>query len=141
MRSESDKLSMAPIKVKFGETAYEIKLLRTMAQREWRTKLTQELDPVLKNLQITTSDAKVLSSGLVSALAQFPEKLADLLFAYDQNLPKEKILEESTEEQIAAAFAEVMQVAYPFLGQLGMVTAMLRSEAVPSPKPASSRLQ
>ncbi len=44
------------------------------------------------------------------------------------------ILANATEEQIAAAFSAVMQVAYPFLPQLAMATQVMRANPLASPK-------
>jgi hypothetical protein len=70
-------------------------------------------------------------NGLAGALVEFPEKLADLVFAYGTELPKDEILEKATEEQIAAAFSAIMVVAFPFLAQLGLVTQLVRATSNP----------
>lgn len=139
MRSETQKLSMEPISVTFGTEKYELKLLRTLKQREWRKKLVAQLGAILGNFSLDANSANVnvFQGGLVSALVSSPEKIADLLFDYAPDLPKEKILDESTEEQIVAAFSEVMEVAFPFLAVLKMTTEILNSELSDSLKPAS----
>lgn len=130
---------MAPIKVRFGISDYEIKLLRTNPQREWRKKLVDVYNEIIGNFSLSASNLEVgvFKGGLIAALIKSPEKLGDLLFAYDPELPKDKILEESTEEQIVHAFQEVMEVAFPFLAVLKMATEILSSELSSSPRPAS----
>jgi hypothetical protein len=127
-RTEDDILSRAPIVVKLGDKEYSIPLLAVMAQREWRKTLFAELVPILDSFK-SKVDGKSIQTGLAAALLNFPEKLCDLLFAYVPDLPKEEILANATEEQIASAFSAIMGVAFPFLPQLGMVTDLLRATA------------
>ena len=70
---------------------------------------------------VTESTLPQLSRGFTATLIQFPEKIADLVFAYDKSLPQEVILEEATEEQISSAFSAIMLVAYPFLQPLALM--------------------
>ncbi len=127
-RSEKEKRERAPITVHFGEQAYQIQILRITPSREWRAKLVEQLGAILEGFEITTTDSKVLSRGLISALVHFPEKLLDLVFAYAPDLEVEKILKEGSEEQVAIAFGSIFEVAYPFVTQLGLVTQILQSE-------------
>lgn len=150
-RTEDDILSKAPIKVKLGDSEYEIKILTINAQRAWRTQLSEELAEIIANFNPEVSK-NTMALGLTGALIDFPEKLAELVFTYatkyevsdvvcvdghfsfieqpvgETYLPKEKILTEATEEQIAKAFSEVMTVAFPFLSQLQLVTQLVRSK-------------
>lgn len=140
MRSETDKLSMAPLIVKLGTKDYKIELLRTLKQREWRKLLVAELGAILGNfnLNVENAEVNVFKGGLISALVQCPEKLTDLLFAYAPDLSKDEILDDktgATEEQIVLAFSEIMTVAFPFLAVLKMTTEILSSELSSSPKP------
>ena len=126
-RTEEEILAKAPFTVKLGDQDYPIKPLNIKAQREWRQKLSTELSPIVDSFN-RESTKKTMIAGLTGALLDFPEKLADLVFSYAPDLPKEKILEEATEEQIAKAFSSVMSIAFPFLGQLGMVTQLVRTQ-------------
>lgn len=133
-RTESDVLAKAPLSVTLGEKKYAIKILTILPARAWRLKLDESVRSIVENFQPRpTADAKEMATGLTGALIQFPEKICDLLFAYAPNLPKEEILGtedkpgSATEEQIAAAFAQVMGVAYPFLAPLALVTQATRA--------------
>jgi hypothetical protein len=142
-RSESDKIAMTPLTVKLGEKEYKIKLLRINAQREWRKLLMEQFGDILSNFSVDmkTADMNIFRGGLIASLIRCPEKVADLLFAYAPDLPKDEILNNSTEEQLVAAFGEVVGVAFPFLGPLNMMTEILKSEATASPRVGSTRLQ
>jgi hypothetical protein len=127
-RTEDDILSRAPITAKLGDKDYSIPLLAVMAQREWRKNLFAELVPLLDSFK-SKVDGQSIKTGLTAALLNFPDKLCDLVFAYAPDLPKEEILADATEEQIASAFSAIFGVAFPFLPQLGMVTDLLRATA------------
>lgn len=130
-RSESDILAKAPIKVKLGEKDYRIPVLTVLPAREWRIKLNTELAGLTGSFKVVeAADANAVASGLTFALIQFPEKVAELVFLYaGESLPKDEILAASTEEQLAAAFSAIMQVAYPFLPQLSLATQVMISTA------------
>ena len=130
-RSESDILAKAPIKVKLGDKEYKIPLLTVLPAREWRIRLNTELAGLTGSFtDVEAADATAVAKGMTFALIQFPEKLAELVFAYSgDTLPKDEILAAATEEQLASAFSAVMQVAYPFLPQLATVTQVMRANS------------
>jgi hypothetical protein len=95
----------------------------------------KELGPLVDGLQVATFSSRTVLAGLPAALAQFPEKLCDLVFAYAPNLPKEQILEEASEEQMRAAFDRIWEISFQdFLVQLGAARELLK----PVPAPASA---
>ena len=124
LRTEDDAVAQTPLSVKFGKEDYSIPLLTVMPQREWRKKLFAELVPILAVFQFNT-EGKTVTDGLTACLLQFPEKLAELVFAYAPALPKDQILDSATEEQLVAAFAAVMGVAFPFVPEIRRVTKIL----------------
>ena len=126
-RTEEQILSKAPIEVTFGEKKYQIKPLTILRQRQWRSKLSEDLKDIVSSFERKDASSAALATGLTKALLEFPEKLAELVFSYDPSLPKEQILDEATEEQIALAFSAIMAVAFPFLAQLGQVTGLMRA--------------
>jgi hypothetical protein len=135
-RTESDILAKAPIKVKLGDKDYKIPVLTVLPSREWRISLNTELSGLTGSFKVVeAADSNAVASGMTFALIQFPEKVADLVFLYaGEVLPKDEVLANATEEQIAAAFSAVMQVAYPFLPQLAMATQVMRANPLASPK-------
>lgn len=132
-RTEDQIISKAPIKVKLGEKDYHIKPLPILKQREWRIKLNEEMAGIICNFNpVATNDA--MAYGLTGALVAFPEKIADLVFAYAPDLPKDEILETATEEQIASTFSAIMALAFPFLTQLKLITQLTRAKLSHSPR-------
>lgn len=137
-RSEADMISKAPITLRLGLKDYEVPPLTVLLARQWRLKLDASIGDIVRNFQaVPGADTKAFATGLTGALIQFPEKLAELLFAYANGwaeadspgkprlttpvLPEDEILANATEEQLASAFSGVMAMAYPFLPQLAMV--------------------
>lgn len=116
-RTEAEMISKAPIKVKLGDKEYKIPVLTILPSREWRIKLNDELAGIVEAFKpVENADSTAFGRGLASALIGFPEKMADLVFAYaGALLPKEEILKEATEEQIGTAFSAIMEVAYPLV--------------------------
>jgi hypothetical protein len=132
-RSEEDILSQAPIVVKFGDVEYKIKPLRMIKAREWRDKLIKEVQSIGTSLQQDTSTSPVFIQGLAFVFLQFPQKMADLVFSYAPNLPREKIENEGTEEQLARAFGQIVQIAFPFVGELqAMMQTLSMSASFPA---------
>lgn len=125
-RSEEDVVSRAPIVVKLGDKDYSLPLLAVVPQRAWRKNLFAVLLPILESFNFKV-DGKSMTAGLTAALLQFPEKLADLVFAYSPDLPRDEILENATEEQIAVAFSAIMAVAFPFIPQLTTVQQLTKA--------------
>lgn len=117
-RSEEQILTQAPIQVKFGDIDYDIKPLRILKARDWRAKMIEKMQEVTGRMLARVDGEKQLMGALGYVLLEFPEVLADLVFSYSPELPQSKILDEATEEQMAKAFGKILQVAFPFQGEL-----------------------
>ena len=134
-RTEDEILSRAPLKVRLGDRDYEVPLLAVMAQREWRKNLFAELAPIISTFESKLA-AGSMSQGLTAALLQFPEKIAELFFAYAKALSEEdqkKILAEATEEQLIAAFEAVKAVAFPFSPTLEQMRQLVKANTASQP--------
>lgn len=131
VRSEDDILSQTPLKLKLGETEYDVKILNITKTRIWRNQLTEAMSKIFAELGARATPVN-MHGGLGAALINFPETLEELVFAYAPDLPVEKIREEATEEQMAAAFSRVMVVGYPFLAQLALLT---KATGIKTPTP------
>jgi len=137
-RSKDDIAAMAPITLVFGATSYQVPVLKIPQERAWRTKLNKVLLEVAGtfDLNLTDTTKKVdISRSLNLQLMEFPEKITQLVFAYaGKSLPRKTVLKESTSEQFVVAFAEIMSVAYPFLGSLAMAIRVTRGTTPELPK-------
>ena len=140
-RTESDDHLMAPLKLRLGTKDYLVPLLANAHAREWRIKLDESLGTIVRNFEPTATISNVMSSGLTGALIQFPDKLAELVFAFANGwadpgspglakpkletpvLPESEIMAAASPKQLAQAFRSMMEEAYPFLPQLAMTRA------------------
>ena len=136
-RTESDDHVMAPLQLRLGQKDYLVPLLPNAEAREWRLKLDASLGDIVSSFQ-PEAKGKLFETGLTGALIQFPDKLAELVFAYANGwvepdslslakkrlekpvLPEPEILSSASPKQIAMAFRAMMEEAYPFLPQLAM---------------------
>lgn len=132
-RTEEQKLSLAPIEVSLGAKKYEVKVRRILDARAWRKDLVESMGAIVTTMNAKGVSADILVSGLTAVFLAFPEKVADLVFAYDPALPRDVIEAEGTEEELAVAFGAILKVAFPFVSALSMVTQILSSSAIPSP--------
>jgi len=126
-RTDAQMLGQLPIKLFFGEQTYDVKVLTVIKNREWKEKLAVKFGVIIGQLDAPAEISNFLG-GLTMALIQMPDKLAEMVFEYAPDLPKEDILKIATDEQICLAFSEIMQVAYPFLAQLGTMRQVAKSE-------------
>lgn len=126
-RTEEEIFSKSPILVTLGETKYPLKPLPINKAREWRAKVTETMRGIISTMGAEESPASV-SSSLTAALVAFPDKVVELVFAWESDLPTEKILNEATEEQLGEAFKSIMVMAYPFLAHLAMTVQVTKSQ-------------
>jgi hypothetical protein len=126
MRSESDMIAKSPVQVTLGDVNYDIKPLPILKARKWRTLLAATMNELVGTLQENQSKDN-MGPALTAALVRFPEKMAELIFEWSPELPKDKIIEEATEEQLSVAYSKVMQFAYPFLAQVQTTIQVVKS--------------
>jgi hypothetical protein len=126
MRTESDMIAKSPIKVMLGSAEYEIHPLPIKKARAWRTQLNEIMAEVVEPMQQENMDG--LGPALTAALIKFPDKMLQLVLAFQPSLSKEKIEEEATEEQITVAFNVAMRFAYPFLAPLQATLQVVKSQ-------------
>ena len=127
MRTESDMIAKSPVKVMLGSSEYDLHPLPIKKAREWRTKLNETMAGVVEPMRQEQSQA-AFGPALTAALIKFPEKMLELIFAYNPDLPKDTVENEATEEQITIAFCTAMRFAYPFLRPLQEVLQVTKSQ-------------
>jgi hypothetical protein len=149
-RSESDMLSMAPIKVRLGTKDYEIPVLNNRKAKEWRDKLYAALGPIVANFDFTGIDlnasreqvSQLMSKKLSDEMIEYPQKLSELLFEFaGEVLPREQVLDEASDEQIALAFSQVAEVGYPFFFHLWATKRAMAMQAIKIPAPTNAAVQ
>lgn len=122
-RTEEQKVGKLPFELTLGAEKYQVKPLSVNQSRAWRAKLNEVMGPIADAHQ---QKSGVMSQVLANTLTEFPDKVAELLFAYAPELPREKVMNEASEEQLASAFCDLLVVAYPFLAPLALVVRLIR---------------
>jgi len=142
---------------------YTIESLKFKAERAWRKTFDAPITNLVNTLSQTrtitseSNDAKqwlqqvgsmVLSHAgeLVRAMIDSPDTMLDAICAYSPALAADRdfIEENAYQDEIAAAFVEVLKIAYPFGTLLGMITSLGSQEkqtmpSSPSPSGDSSK--
>ena len=120
-RKELDILSQSGIVVTFGEREYTIHQLRFSASRVWRQQLAEfakEFIPKLRGGLGSAADSQAYANGFGTLFNEVPDRMLDLLKAYDTRLDWNLIAEEAFPLQIEMAFQKVMDLAFPFDGSI-----------------------
>ena len=117
-RTEEDKLTQAPLTVILGGEAYEIKPLVIRDARPWRAKVSELIGSLSGNLNATSDEPEQFQAGLNALIVQMPDAVIDLFFEYAKDLERQKIEAVATEAEIAKAFSQIMEVAFPLAQSL-----------------------
>jgi hypothetical protein len=139
-RTEEEILSRAPIKLTFGGRQYEVAVLPIRKAKLWREKLVESVKGIAELLNAKTNGHDDnFFAGLGAALVNYPEELAKLIFLYGPDLPKEEIMEATTEDQLNLAFSKIMAVAFPYQRQLSEMKflAEILGQPLPSATPTN----
>jgi len=123
-RTDDQILSLAPLEVQFGTKQYPIPLLRINDSRNWRSQFIEATMMVSDEMKKDAGGIDSFMKGLGFVLVQFPEKVMELVRAYAPGLDWKTIEQEATDEQLAKAFSEIIEIAFPFQGALRKMTAM-----------------
>ena len=113
MRTEEDILTQAGIKVILGGVEYDIAPLVIRDSREWRKKVVDLISELPKYAEVTTDTPDEFGDALKAMLVATPEKVAALFFEYAKDLKKEEIEAVATDMELAKAFEQVIEIAFP----------------------------
>lgn len=124
--TDKEKCSSTPIVVIFGGAEYKVEPLAIMYSREWREKVVRILKELPKYAKATTEAPDEFAEALQALLIAMPDIVIELFFDYAKNLKRDEIERIATDEEMAKAFEQVVQVAFPLaqslvgaLGKLG----------------------
>lgn len=131
-RTEVDIITKSPVEVILGGKTYEIAPLVIRDSREWRKKVVGLLSPLPSMIKGTMDDAEDFGKALTQMLVTNPDQVIDLFFDYAKNLDKEEIEAIATDAEMAAAFQEVIKVAFPLAESPMRVMARLSQSEEPS---------
>lgn len=113
---------MEKIRLVLGEQEHEIEQIKTRAARKWRAAVEAFAGEIPKILhqaadseQVDLTDFQAIAALLESAFGTIlgaPDTMLDLLAAYSPEL--KKLLDQAWDQEVPAAFIEVVRHAYPF---------------------------
>lgn len=121
-RTEEEKILQAPIIVTFGGKDYEVKPLVIKESRAWRQKVWEIMVELPKTTKVSSAEPDKFEAALKSMLVSMPDQIVDLFFDYARDLPREEIEEIATDIEMAKAWQQVAEVAFPLLP--GLVRTM-----------------
>lgn len=117
MRTEEQKI-FGEIIVIFGGNEYEVEPLVIRDSRKWRADLVKHLGSLPAYAQVTSDKPEEFKDALTAMLVTMPDVVIDLFFQYAKNLNREEIEYIATDEEMAKAFEQVVQLAFPLARSL-----------------------
>jgi hypothetical protein len=140
-RSAGDVLSRV-VRLKFGETEYELPVLTIGGNRRWQKELDSRLSGLLNALQKGGDDIP----AIFAALGAQTDDLLELLISYDTTsvLPDRQTLEDTIyEDELLKAVQEVWRAANPLVAMTVETTMTVETdvaqESESSPPTSSPR--
>lgn len=117
-RTEEQKVAQAPIEVILGGKKYNIAPLVIRDSRAWRAKVVEPISSLPAYEGVTTENTELFGKAINAMLVQMPDKVIDLFFDYARDLNREEIEAIATDSEIAKAFEQVVDVAFPLANSL-----------------------
>lgn len=118
VRSEEQIVARADITVILGGNEYKIAPLVIRDSREWRKKVIELITPLPGLITVTMDDSAGFGEALRQMLVIMPDQVIGLFFEYAKDLNREEIEGIATDAEMAKAFEEVIQVAFPLAQSL-----------------------
>ena len=113
MRSEEDKILRTPVVVILGGLKYEVEPLVIKESRVWRRNVVKMLSALPLYAQATTDNPSEFEAALSKLLVDMPDTVVDLFFEYAKGLDREEIEATATDSEMAKAFEQVVEIAFP----------------------------
>jgi hypothetical protein len=123
-RTEEEKVVQAPLKIILGGKEYEVKPLVIKDSRAWRKKLASTLGVLPEYTGVTTDTPDKFKGALDAMLVSMPDQVVELVYDYARDLNREEIEASATDDEVAKAFEQIVEVAFPLARS--MVGAMTK---------------
>jgi len=124
-RTEEQMVARASIEVILGGKTYKIAPLVIRDSREWRKKAISLIATLPQLINTTMDDSVGFGDALTKMMVDMPDQVLDLFFEYAKDLDREEIEGVATDAEMAKAFEEVVQVAFPLAQSLPKAIARL----------------
>ena len=112
-RTEEQKIAQDSIQIVFGGKAHDVKPLVIRDSRVWRGKLSETLSMLPRYAGVTTDTPDAFEQALKQMLVAMPDQVVDLVFEYAKDLDREEIEGVATDAEMAKAFEQIVEVAFP----------------------------
>ena len=123
-RTESDKITHAPVIILLGGKKYELKPLPIKFSSAWRKKLVQVFAGLPSGKKMMEADnvdnPEVFTASLETMFVDMPEKIIGLFVEYARDLKQEELEEIATDAEIAYGFEQAINMAFPLVNSLTM---------------------
>lgn len=114
-RTEEEVVVQAGIKVILGGKEYQVKPLVIRDSRLWRAKLASLLSELPKYAKVKSDSPDEFREALNAIMVSMPDTICDLFFDYAKELNREEIEQKATEAEVAKAFEQVVEIAFPLV--------------------------
>lgn len=131
-RTEDQKLFHDPIVVKFGGKEFKVKPLVIKESRPWREEVWKVLVELPKVTKVSSAVPDKFEAAMKSMLISIPDTVVDLFFKYARELNRDEIEGIATDAEMAAAWKQVAELAFPLqqglMGTMGMMAPPKKSQ-------------
>ena len=112
-RTEEQKVFKDSLKVILGGDEHNIRPLVIRESREWRQKVAAVYSKLPSYMQVTSDKPEEFSQAISAMFTEMPDMVIDLFFAYAKDLDRDAIEGVATDDEVAKAFEQVMEYAFP----------------------------
>jgi len=117
-RTEEDKIFQNEIVVILGGKEYKIKPLVIKKSRKWRATFAKVLGTLPRYTGVTTDTPEKFMGAINAMLVGMPDEIVNLIFQYAPELNREEIENKATDKEMAKAFEQIVEVAFPLAQSL-----------------------
>ena len=125
VRTEDEIVTQASVEVILGGTRYKVAPLVIRDSREWRKEVVKLVSSLPQYAKATTDNPQEFEDALNAIMVAMPDKVIDLFFQYAKDLNRDEIEGLATDTEIARAFEQVIEVAFPLAQSLPKVMGRL----------------
>lgn len=129
-RTDENILHREGIEVTLGGNVYSIFPKSISESRKWKLKAKPIIDELESVFNVDVNKTSDIVAAMKKLLFTTVDQWIDLIFEWERDLPKQKILDTATEEEIIEAVYVVLKFAFPLVVQLlqnrGIVPQMMK---------------
>ncbi len=124
-RTEEEKLTQDGIVVILGGKEYSIAPLVLRDSRKWRKGVVGIMASIPQYASVTTDTPDEFGAALNAIMVALPDKVIDLFFGFAKDLDRKEIEGIATDVEVAKAFEQVIELAFPLASSPAKVMGKL----------------